>query len=608
MTFRRRELAALALVAFTFVLGTIAWGSGPSATGMTLALQNDQVVVASVDPGSPAALNGVQTGMVVTMLDQTDVLGASLDTKAAIVANPRFWQWLEALWPDQVPAELAARAQLASEQAAAAVASPPPTPVDGSDGSYVGSTVGQDIQFPGYASVGFNFPDASRSNSLSSVYAGLAILIVGIWWLGTGRAGPSLRRVAITLPAATAMPLFALPVQLMPTLPFLITSFVVVPAGMVPLAADFCDRLDDAALAVNLRRVVGVLAAASFLAGATFVMGADFGWHTTWSAVLAGCVAFVPGLIAARPAFLKEAADDSGSAPAPGRFVESTELALAAATPVMALAVLVFRNSWDPFLWPLLIWLVAILLARRFTLRPLLRLANRATLQRDVVVAATEAERARIAADIHDDALQDLTMLVRRLDAAGDVQNAEAARAIAVRLRGICGELRLPVLDDLGLGPALDWLTERFEPLAGGPVYLERLPEEPRLPANVELAIFRIAQEALANAVRHGAPPIVVRYRAGGTWAELDVDDSGPGLAPGAAALAEQSGHQGLLNMTQRAEAVGAELRVGRRPGGGTRVNVVWEAAASANPAIDPASGVSSAIGAAATATAVPQL
>ena len=209
-------------------------------------------------------------------------------------------------------------------------------------------------------------------------------------------------------------------------------------------------------------------------------------------------------------------------------------------------------------------------------------------------------------------------MLVRRLDAAGDVQNAEAARAIAVRLRGICGERRLPVLDDRGLGPALDWLTERFEPLAGGPVYLERLRDEPRLPANVELAIFRIAQEALANAVKHGAPPIVVRYRAGGTWAELDVDDCGPGMAPGVAALAEQSGHQGLLNMTQRAEAIGAELRVGRRPGGGTRVNVVWEAAAAANPAIAPevagaasgtasASGAASASGPAATATAVPQ-
>jgi len=52
--------------------------------------------------------------------------------------------------------------------------------------------------------------------------------------------------------------------------------------------------------------------------------------------------------------------------------------------------------------------------AGRFTVRPLVRLASRAQLQRDLVVAATEAERARVAADIHDDALQELTLLVRR--------------------------------------------------------------------------------------------------------------------------------------------------------------------------------------------------
>jgi two-component system sensor histidine kinase UhpB len=605
MSFRQRDVAALVLVAFTFLLGTIAWSTGPGVTGMHLVLQNDQVVIASVDPGSPAALNGVQTGMIVVQLEGADVLGASLATKASIVANPRGWQWLQALWPDQIPTELAAREQLAREQAreqaAQAAASPPP--LDG--GSTEGQPIGQDINFPAYVMVDFYFPDVYRSNSLPSVFLGLAILIVGIWWLGTGRAGPSLRRVAITLPAATAMPLFALPVQLMPTLPFLITSFVVIPVGMLPLAADFCDRLDDPALAGHLRGVAAVLASASILAGVTFVAGADFGWHSTWSAVLAGCVVFVPGLLAARPAFLNEAADASGSAPAPGRFVESTELVLAAATPTVALTALVFRD-WNPFVWPLLIWLVAILLARRFTLRPLLRLANRATVQRDVVVAATEAERARIAADIHDDALQDLTMLVRRLDVAGDVQNAESARAIAVRLRGICGDLRLPVLDDLGLGPALDWLTERFEPMAGGPVYLERLRDEPRLPANVELAIFRIAQEALANAVKHGAPPIVVRYRAGGTWAELDVDDSGHGLAPRAAEFAEQSGHQGLLNMTQRAESVGAELRIGRRPGGGTRVGVVWEAGAIASSAGNGADSVAASTPAAAPALSTP--
>jgi nitrate/nitrite-specific signal transduction histidine kinase len=61
------------------------------------------------------------------------------------------------------------------------------------------------------------------------------------------------------------------------------------------------------------------------------------------------------------------------------------------------------------------------------------------------------------------------------------------------------------------------------------------------------------------------------------------VDDAGPGLASGAAELAEKAGHLGLLNMAQRAEAINAELRIGRRPGGGTRVSVVWEAGAPAS-------------------------
>jgi signal transduction histidine kinase len=408
-------------------------------------------------------------------------------------------------------------------------------------------------------------------------------LLGGMWWLGTGRAGPSLKPLAFTLPAATAVPLFALSLQLWAIPAAEVASLLIVPVGLTPLALDFSDRLEGRARRRTQSLVAG-LAIASVLAGLGFLVGVEFFMATSWAAVFAAAMVFVPGLAAAGPTFLPSADSVSNSAPAPARFVETTELVIAAATPAVALAALIWKFA-GPLWLPLAIWLAAVLLARRFTLRPLMRLATRATFQRDVVVAATEAERARIAADIHDDALQDLTLLVRRLDSAGDKENAEAARAIAARLRAICGDLRLPILDDLGLGPALEWLTERFESMAGGPVYLERLRDEPRLPAEVELALFRIAQEALANAVKHGAPPMVVRYRGGGTWAEMDVDDSGPGVAPGAAELAEKAGHLGLLNMAQRAETVGAELRVGRRPGGGTRVTVVWDASAPATPA-----------------------
>ncbi len=173
---------------------------------------------------------------------------------------------------------------------------------------------------------------------------------------------------------------------------------------------------------------------------------------------------------------------------------------------------------------------------------------------------------------------------------AGDPANAQSAREIAERLRAICGDLRLPVLDDLGVGPALEWLCSRLDYTTES-ISLDRISDERRLPADVELAVFRIAQEALSNAVRHGSPPIVVRYRSRESRVELEVDDSGSGIADGASELAEQTGHLGLLNMTQRAEAVGASLTIGRRPGGGTRVSLVWErpVAVGETPAMAPA-------------------
>jgi signal transduction histidine kinase len=435
---------------------------------------------------------------------------------------------------------------------------------------------------------------------------GLAILLLGWIIVGRGWAGSALKPYALTLPVATAVPLLVLSIDRYPSGPATLIGSLLVPLAMLPLAIDFLGRMDGRWRRLLVASIALGLALASAACG--LLLPATPGL-IVWRAFLAGGVAFVPGLFAARPLHRSESRSDSGllgwrpllarlAALVPGRFagrlslrlqsssttgsgqtpralIESVDILLAAMTP--GIAAICLTSPFRTDVWPLLLWLGGLLLATRVIVRPLGRLATVARLQRDLVVAATEAERMRIA-DIHDDALQDLTMLVRRLDAAGDTANAQAAREIAERLRGICGDLRLPVLDDLGVGPALEWLCGRLGS-ATEEISLDRLDGESRLPADVELAVFRVAQESLSNAVRHGSPPTVVRYRAREGWVELEVDDSGAGIAEGAAELAEQTGHLGLLTMTQRAEAVGARLSIRRRPGGGTRVSFVWERA-----------------------------
>lgn len=275
------------------------------------------------------------------------------------------------------------------------------------------------------------------------------------------------------------------------------------------------------------------------------------------------------GIVALIPGFPTAFADVPGEPRAVSSRLETLAVSL---TPGAAATVLVPSLSWIL----LAAWLVAVVVWRQFTLTPLLGMAQRTQLQRDVAVAAAETERARLAADLHDDALQQLTMLVRTLDESGQKDAAAEAREVATKLRSIVGDLRLPILDDLGAGAALEWLVERVEPLAGGPVKLERS-DASRPPANVELAIFRVAQEALTNAIKHGKTPIAVRYDVNADGrVTLAIDDAGPGIAAQAAEEAPQEGHFGLLNMQQRAEQIGALLDVRRWPAGGTRVALEW--------------------------------
>jgi signal transduction histidine kinase len=405
--------------------------------------------------------------------------------------------------------------------------------------------------------------------ALPAYVFGVALLVLVGWWLATGRAGDTLRPLAISLAVATSAPFLLKPLEASWVEPLLVLEAVVLVGAMVPLALALLARIRDEhdrrfAGFAALGCAVGALVLGSVAAGS---MPSEGEGLTRW--VLVGAIPLIPGLGAAGPIRRK---NDPATPTASGRLLESTEYAVIGATPAIALA-----SGGPPFPFPLLLWFILIALAGRFTIRPLARLATRAVLQRDLIVAATEAERARVAADIHDDALQELTLLVHRLDAAGDTEGAEIARTVSDRLRAICGDLRLPILDDLGVGPALDWLVVRIERLAGGEVRLERT-DGTRPPPDVELAFFRVAQEALANAVKHGKPPILVRYATSAGGATLSIDDAGPGIEPEAREGVDRAGHFGLLNMQQRAEAIGAILDVRRWPAGGTHVALDWRA------------------------------
>ena len=425
------------------------------------------------------------------------------------------------------------------------------------------------------------FGDDGRNSLLASlltVVFGIAILFGVAWWLLSGRTGLGLGDLALPLALATAAPFLLDPLRhLWHPAAFAILA-VLLTASMLPLAFALVERIDgeqDRRLVLAGIAVCAIGALVTGLGREVWGRYPDVDFAT---GLLTAGITILPGFVASGP-LLVSGADRVAAAGAPGaevtasgRVVRSAEVAIAGYTPAAALLT---ASAGAP--WLFLVWVGAIVAAGRFTVRPLARLVSRAQLQRDLVVAATEAERARVAADIHDDALQELTLLVRRLDAAGDTEGAEMARTVSDRLRAICGDLRLPILDDLGVGPALDWLVLRIERLAGGEVRLERA-DGTRPPPDVELAFFRVAQEALSNAVKHGRPPITVRYRSTDGAASLSIDDSGSGIPADAGVRAEREGHFGLLNMQQRAEAIGAILDVRRWPSGGTHVQLEWRA------------------------------
>lgn len=222
--------------------------------------------------------------------------------------------------------------------------------------------------------------------------------------------------------------------------------------------------------------------------------------------------------------------------------------------------------------------------ALRHRLRGLLARVTSAELGQRATLQALEAERSRVARDLHDVPLQELTAIIHRLDRQPEAASETARlREIVGHLRDVSVSLRPPVLDDVGLGAALTELADRRADDGGAPISISlddqtRIDSGSRPPADVELAVYRIVQEALTNAQRHArASGIAIGGVIGRTRLRVTVTDDGGGIDGQSVALAERAGRMGLASMRERAAAIGAALTVSPATGGsGTSVSVEW--------------------------------
>ncbi len=418
---------------------------------------------------------------------------------------------------------------------------------------------------PTWGTMVWSIPEEVGTPSKSVFFIGLGLLLGITIWLRRGQAGEALRPFAIPLAASSVLSLILSPAWPFLTWPLIALALVLSTLGLLVLADGFVERIPRriprmvaAALAVAFAIGCAAVAIGELPPAASYVPGARGLTLPGLPAGLASAITLVPvaGFIV------------TGDARSRARL----PMLLAAITPVLIATTHGLAYMGVGLTIPLL-WLLVVAFLLQTNAR-----AETMTAQRDAIVAAAERERARLAADLHDDALQEMTVLVRQLDDSGDQRSAGLARSVADRMREVCGDLRLPILDELGAGAALAWLVDRVGETSGGQVRLER-DDGVRPPADVELAVFRVAQEALSNAVTHGAPPIVVRYAAGADRASLSITDQGAGIAADAASRALRSGHYGLLNMRQRAEQIGGRIDVRRSPTGGTSIALNWSSA-----------------------------
>jgi signal transduction histidine kinase len=195
-------------------------------------------------------------------------------------------------------------------------------------------------------------------------------------------------------------------------------------------------------------------------------------------------------------------------------------------------------------------------------------------------IEASERERRRWARELHDETLQELGALRVLLESsAADRELGFDARTVAIEhvdrgirnLQGLITELRPSVLDELGVGPAIESLAHRSSERFGIDIDIDVNLEggAPRLPPDVEATVYRLVQEATNNAIKHADPArISITVGRHDSMVDVVVADDGKGFDPESA---ERS--FGLLGMEERVSLAGGQLEIESAPGRGTEVH-----------------------------------
>ncbi len=202
--------------------------------------------------------------------------------------------------------------------------------------------------------------------------------------------------------------------------------------------------------------------------------------------------------------------------------------------------------------------------------------------------SAREEERTRIAREIHDELGQtltalkmDLSVMDRKLGANQGIQtlgelvkaDLQLVNEIIKTVKRLCTELRPSVLDNLGLGAAIEWQAEEYQKRSGIECEVNLVPDDITVDGKNAIALFRIFQESLNNVLRHAkATKVKVTLRDQGDSVMLEISDNGVGITREQPSKVDSFG---LLGMRERVQICNGEMRIAGSQNGGTTITII---------------------------------